>query len=69
MAQTLLSTKQKQTMGKETRLVAAKGEEGGSGMDGEFGVGRSKLLHFRVGRPWGPAVQHRELCPVSWGRT
>ena len=27
------------------RLVAAKGEEGGSGMDGEFGVRRYKLLH------------------------
>ena len=20
-------------------------------------------------KQWGPAVQHRELCPVSWGRT
>ena len=26
--------------------MAAKGERGGSGMDGEFGVSRCKLLHL-----------------------
>ena len=30
----------------ENRLVVAKGEEGGSGMDGEFGVRRCKLFHL-----------------------
>ena len=34
----------------ENRLVVAKGEEGGRGMDWEFGVGRCKLLHLeRIG--------------------
>ena len=31
----------------ENKLMVAKGEEGGSGMDGEFGVGRYKLLHLQ----------------------
>ena len=43
MAQTNLSTEQKQTHRQRTDLVA-KGEEGGSGMDRELGVGRCKLL-------------------------
>lgn len=30
----------------ENRLVVAEGEVGGSGMDGEFRVGRCKLLHL-----------------------
>ena len=30
----------------EKRLVAAKREAGGSGIDREFGVGRCKLLHL-----------------------
>ena len=30
----------------ENRLVVAKGEEGGSGMDWEFAVSRCKLLHL-----------------------
>ena len=44
-----LSTKQKQTHDIENRLVFAKGEGEGSGMDGEFGefgVSRSKQLHL-----------------------
>ena len=24
---------------------------------------------FRMNKQWGPTVQHRELCPVTWGRT
>ena len=44
------STKQKQIKDRKSRLVAAagegKGERRGSGMDGEFGVGRCKLLHL-----------------------
>ena len=30
----------------ENRLVVPKGEEGGSGMDWEFGVSRCKLFHL-----------------------
>ena len=38
-----LST-EKKIMDMENRLVVAKGEGGGSGMDWEFGVNRGKLL-------------------------
>ena len=61
-----LSTKQKQTH-RQNRLVDAKGEGGGSGMDWEFGVSRCKLLW--MDKQWGLTVQHRELYPVSWDRT
>ena len=30
----------------ENRLLVAKGESGGRGLDGEFGIGRYKLLHL-----------------------
>ena len=43
MAQINLLTEQTHI---ENRLVVAKGEGGGSGMDGEFGVNRYKLLHL-----------------------
>ena len=46
MAQMILFTKQKQIANMENRLVVAKGEERGSGMDGVFGAGRCKLLHL-----------------------
>ena len=46
VAQMILSTKQKQVTDVEGILVAARGEEGGSGMDGEFGVSRCKLLYL-----------------------
>ena len=45
MAQMNLSTKQKPTHGNGEKLVLAKEERGRSGMDGEFGAGRCKLLH------------------------
>uniref|UniRef100_A0A8D1C571 DUF1725 domain-containing protein n=1 Tax=Sus scrofa TaxID=9823 RepID=A0A8D1C571_PIG len=41
MAQMILSTKQKQIMDMEGRLVVARGAE--SGMGGEFGIGGCKL--------------------------
>ena len=47
MAQMNLSTKQKQIMDMESRLVAVKWKRGRSGMDWEFGVGRCKLLHCK----------------------
>ena len=40
----ILSTKQKQIMDMESRLMVAKREGGGNGMNGEFGGGRCKLL-------------------------
>ena len=42
-----LYTKQKQTQTHRThRFMAAKGEGGRSGMEGEFGVSKCKLLHL-----------------------
>ena len=41
----------------------------GSGMDGEFGVGGCERLHLEWIKQLGPAVQQRELYPISWGRT
>ena len=46
MVQMILPTKQKQITDMETRLVVARGKGEGNGMDGEFGVGRCKLLHL-----------------------
>ena len=43
-----LSTKQKRPMDIERRLVVSQGERGGSGVDGEFGIGRCKLFIFRM---------------------
>ena len=40
--QMILSTKQKQIMDMESRLVVARGKEGGSRMDGDFRVGEYK---------------------------
>ena len=39
----IILTKQKQITDMESRLAAARGQQGGSGMDGEFGVGGYKL--------------------------
>ena len=33
-------------MDMESKLVIARGDEGAKGMDGEFGVGRQKVLHL-----------------------
>ena len=46
MAQMILSTNQKQIMDMESRLIFARGKREEKGMDGEFGVGRCKLLHL-----------------------
>ena len=46
MAQMKLSTKQKQAHGHRKKNVVAKGEVGGSGMVGAFGVSRWQLLHL-----------------------
>ena len=44
MTQVNLSTEQKQTHGHREQTCGC--QVGGSGMDGEFGVGRCKLLHL-----------------------
>ena len=41
-----ISTEQTDLQTWRIRFVVAKGEEGGSGMDWEFGVSRCKLLHL-----------------------
>ena len=46
MARMNLFTQEKETQDIENRLVVAKWEGGGSGMDWEFGVSRYKLLHL-----------------------
>ena len=57
------TTKQKQIMAIEnTRVVALGGR--GSGMDWESEVSRWKLA-FVVDGQWDPAVEHRELYPVT----
>ena len=59
------STKQKQTHREEThiekRLKVAR-MEGGSGMDWEFGVSRSKLLHLK----W---ISNEVLLYTTWSYT
>ena len=53
-------------MDMESRLVFARREVGGGGIDGEFGVGRCKLSHFE----WisNDVLLYRKLCPISWVR-
>ena len=46
MAEMILCTKQKQIMDRESRLMVARGEGGGSGKDRDLGVGRYKILHL-----------------------
>ena len=46
MAQKNLSTKQKQTHRHREQTCGCRGGGEGSGMDGEFGVNRCKLLHL-----------------------
>ena len=43
----ILSAKQKQIMAMESRLVVAMGYSGEKGIDGEFEVGRCKLLYLK----------------------
>ena len=46
MAHMNLSTKQKQTHRHRQQISGCQGVGEGSGMDGEFGVGRCKLFHL-----------------------
>ena len=60
----MLSTKQKQIMAKESRLVVLRGEGGGSGTDQEFAVWGYKLFIYGMDGQWGPTEQHREPCMI-----
>ena len=53
----------------ENRFVVAGEEGGGSGMDGEFGVRRCKLLHLEWISDEFLLYSTGKLCPVSWGKT
>ena len=68
MAQMNLSTEQKQISDRESRLVVAKGERVGSGIDWEFRISGCKLLHLE----WisnEVLLYHTEnLYPISWAR-
>ena len=57
--------KQKQVMAKESRLGVPKGERGGSGMDGHFGVFRMQTFIFGVDGRWDHGVQHRKMCVIG----
>ena len=46
MVQMNLSTEQKQTPRHREQTCGCQGGRGGSGMDGEFGVSRCKVLHL-----------------------
>ena len=52
----------------KNRLVVAKGQGKGVGWTGSLGLVDASIT-FRMGKQWGPTVQHRKLCPVSWNRT
>ena len=52
----------------ENRLVVAKGEGAGSGMDGSLGVIAHANITLRMDEQCGPAMPHRELYPISWDR-
>ena len=68
MAQMILSTKQKQIMDMESRLVVAGGERREWDGQGVWGW-QMQTLTFGMDKQWGPTVQHRELCTIFWFRT
>jgi len=55
-------------IGMKNRLVVAKAEGGGSGMDWEFGVNRYKLLHLELLLKLGlhPPVPNRKVETAFW---
>ena len=44
------------------QTCGCRGDGGGSGMDGEFGIGGCKWLDLEWMGIGGPTVWHRELC-------
>ena len=57
-----LSTKEKQSYRKETRVFLVKRE--GRGMDQEFGLSRYKLLDLECIEKPSPIVKHKEIFPM-----
>ena len=60
--------KTKTDHGHGEQTCGCQGEREGIGKDREFGIGRCKLLTFRMDKQWCPIVQHRELYSISWIR-
>ena len=53
----------------EIRLVVAKGERDGRGINWEFGISRYKLVYiWRMGKQQGPTVWHRELYLIFYNK-
>jgi len=68
MAQMILSTKHKQIMDMDSILAVAGGSRERVGRTGNLGFADATIT-FRMDKQLGPAVQHRELCLISWVRT
>ena len=70
MSQINLSMKQKQTHRHRKQYVVASREGGGSGMDGEFGVSRCKLLlHLEWISSESPCTAQATISSLSWDRS
>ena len=66
----ILSTKQKQIMDTESRLVYARVGGGGREGDGQGVWGwKMQTTTLRTDKQWCPTVQHRELRIVSQVKT
>ena len=65
MAETNLSIGKKETHGPADQTCGCQGGGGGSGMDWGFGVSRCTPIAFGVDKQCDPAVQGRELYPVT----
>ena len=62
-----LSTKQKKTHRHRNQICGCQGGEG-SGIDWDLGGQQIQTITFRMDKQGGPAVQNRELYPISWDR-
>ena len=56
MEQMILTIKLKQTHRHREQTCGWQRGREGSGMEKKFGVGRCKLLTFRMNKQWGPTV-------------
>ena len=63
-----LSTEQKQTCRHGKQICGCQGGEGREWDEMGIWGQQMQTITFRIDGQWGPAVQHRELCPISWDR-
>ena len=63
-----LSTEQKQIHRQGEQTCGCHGSGGESGMGWRQGQ-QMQTTTFRMDGQQDPAVQHMELCPISWDRT